>query len=100
MDFPSNAFEVEDIKRRENYTFWKKDDVVHLIDTTRTFRPLKDYSPMHTFGPNEFPFGNENAEEYFEMMYERSQDLTGEYGNIVFLAWIDPETGEQLEQDS
>jgi len=100
MDLPSNAFEVEDISRRKNYTFWKQGDRVKLIDTTRTFKPLSDYSRRrfrHTFGPDEFPFGCEDAEEYFEHMYEKSLEL-GQ--NIAFLAWLDPDTGEQLEQDS
>jgi len=99
MDFPSNAFEVEDIERRENYTFWKVDDEVYFIDTTRTFQPLADYGSKdikHVFGPNKFPFHCENAEEYFEHMYHKSQNLDQ---NILFLAWLDPETGEQLELD-
>lgn len=99
MDFPSNAFEVEDIARRENYAFWKKEDKVVLIDTTRTFQPLEDYSHRnhkHTFGPEKFPFGCENAEEYFEYMYNKSLKMDQ---NIAFLAWIDPETGEQVEEE-
>lgn len=99
MDFPSNAFEVEDIKRRKNYAFWKRDDKVILLDTTRKFQPLDQYSRRrfkHTFGPTGFPFDCDDAEEYFEHMYEKSLDLSQ---TIVFLAWIDPETGEQVEED-
>lgn len=99
-NFPSPVFEIEDIDDRKNYCFWKKDNTVVLVDTTRTFKALKDYKEsriINIFGPESFPFQCESAEEYFNKMHDKSLNTSGRF---AFIAWVDPETGEAIEPEN
>lgn len=84
------AFEIEDIGRRENFMFVYDpyDEKVEMYDTSRG---VKGGKQIKSFFKTDFPFNCETAYDYFVHMYNKS--ITFEKDNdFYFLGWVDPET--------
>lgn len=80
------AFEVEDINTRQNFTFKYNpyDESVTTIDTT-----INKPSKVIIFYNKDFPFECKSAYDYFVYLYNKSlthKDNT----NIFFIGWVNP----------
>lgn len=88
------AFEVEDIGRRENYTFEYNpyDQAVNMYDTSRGVgKKLKMRKTK------EFPFECETAYDYFKYLCEKSLKFEPD-NDIYFLGWVHPVTVQPLAE--
>lgn len=87
------AFEIEDVERRENYTFVYNpyDQSVELYNTSRNVgRQLKT---RHT---RNFPFEQETAYRYFKYLYNKATGMKDH--PFYFLGWVHPDTIEPLAE--
>lgn len=92
------AFEVEDIKKRKNYTFhYRPNDSVLMVDTSLgSHENILCEFPADTNKESitAFPFGCKTSYEYFVHMYNKALHGT----EIVFLGWVDPKNYKPLEE--
>ena len=84
------AFEVEDIGRRENYMFVYNpyDQTVELYDTSRSVIGGKKLKSRIA---KDFPFECETAYQYFKYLYDKSVKFE-EDNDIYFIGWVHPES--------
>lgn len=104
------AFEVEDIGTRENYTLVYEpiSKRVEFYNTSRGIGRRLDLVYQEQDGClvpktedkgyliNLNPLGCREAYEYFRKLYSHSAGLTATYSDICFLGWVDPDTIEPL----
>jgi hypothetical protein len=102
------AFEVEDIYRRTNFTFVYEPTTkqVDLFETSRGVGKRLDMSYreqggflMPIGGPSGAvtnPLGCTNAYKYFVTLYGKS--INTFTGGIVFLGWVDPDTIQPIAE--
>lgn len=85
------AFEIEDVERRENYTFVYNpyDQSVEMYNTSR--KVGKQLKTRHT---KNFPFEQETAYKYFKHLYNKATGM--KVHPFYFLGWVHPDTIEPL----
>ena len=94
------AFEVEDIRERKNYTLkYIPNNMVCMIDTSRNGnkKVLSEFpEDTHSEFTTPFPFDCKTAYEYFVHMYNKALNTVST--GIVFLGWVDIHTYEPIEE--
>ncbi|MGG4380209.1 hypothetical protein ABEW22_19295 [Bacillus velezensis] len=97
--YTRQAFEVEDINRRENCTivYDPYDQSVELYDTSRRVNLNCFKRELKTKYIRNFPFECNTAYEYFNYLFMKSTSFESD-NDIYFIAWVHPDYGYSLEE--
>ncbi len=98
--YTRQAFEVEDIGRRNNYTFIYNpyDQSVETYDTSRKDSGLGFKRKLVGRSVKDFPFECDSAYSYFVELYRKATLFEGN-NDIYFIGWVHPDHGYSLNED-
>ncbi|WP_440650287.1 hypothetical protein [Bacillus subtilis] len=98
--YTRQAFEVEDIGRRDNYTFIYNpyDQSVETYDTSRKDSGLGFKRKLVGRSVKEFPFECDSAYSYFVELYRKATLFEGN-NDIYFIGWVHPDHGYSLDEE-